>query len=93
MAINPLSPLQASQVSAASEPTKKSELTTSAPKTDAAIFSAAATSFSSKTGNISNPEKIAELKAKIAAGTYRPNPAAIADKLLQEAWALSTQGK
>lgn len=58
-------------------------------KADKASFSNAASALSSLAGpapELDNGQRIAELRAKIADGSYQPNSQAIAGKLLQEAW-------
>ena len=59
---------------------KKTEGGTPISKTDEATFSKQITTPAN------DSSKVAEIKAKIANGTYKPNATAIAAKLLQEAW-------
>lgn len=69
-------------------PTATTEKSPGGPK-DSVVLSGAAKAMHRLEGRIRessefNSAKVAELKQSITAGTYKPNPSAIADKLLAD---------
>lgn len=56
-------------------------------KNDETRLSAAATTLSGAASKaVGDTSRIESIRSRIADGTYRPNPRAIAEKMLQEAW-------
>lgn len=84
-----LKPINATPTSAPllGDPPKKAGPPPTAPKTDETRLSFAASTLSAAGAEpAGDPGRIESLRARIADGTYYPNPRAIAEKMLQEAW-------
>jgi flagellar biosynthesis anti-sigma factor FlgM len=87
MSLKPISTTQVTTPPFLGETQKKAASTVETLNSDETRLSASAATLSSAgAGNNQDVARLEALRAQIADGTYRPNPKAIAEKLLQEAW-------
>lgn len=82
--INPLLPGATAPLQTAAAPRRAEQA--AAGKADEATISTAGAVFARPEAGGVDEAKVAEMRRLIAEGSYAPNPRAIAEKLLQEAW-------